>query len=89
VTGLATTTTGVGTQVTSGGLPLYRYAGDRAAGDANGDGIVNFGGVWHVVKVSGGSSGSSSTSSVAGGSGTASNPSSTSSSSSNSSGYGY
>jgi len=30
------------------GMPLYFYAGDAQAGDANGD---NQGGVWHVVNV--------------------------------------
>ncbi len=38
-------------QVTVHGLPLYRFAGDTAAKQANGDGISSFGGTWHVVKV--------------------------------------
>ena len=38
-------------QVTSAGLPLYRFAGDSAAKQANGEGITSFGGTWHVVKV--------------------------------------
>jgi predicted lipoprotein with Yx(FWY)xxD motif len=46
-----------GTQVAYKGLPLYRFSGDATAGAANGDGINSFGGIWHVVKVSGGSSG--------------------------------
>ena len=50
VTGLGTAPGEGGTQVTSGKLPLYRFSGDTAAGDTNGDGISNFGGVWHVVK---------------------------------------
>ena len=33
-------------QLTYLGKPLYRYSGDSAPGDTNGDGI---GGVWHVV----------------------------------------
>jgi predicted lipoprotein with Yx(FWY)xxD motif len=33
-------------QVTYDGSPLYYYAGDQAAGDANGDGV---GGVWHIA----------------------------------------
>ena len=38
-----------GTAVTHNGLPLYRFSGDTAAGDANGEGITSFGGTWHVV----------------------------------------
>jgi predicted lipoprotein with Yx(FWY)xxD motif len=38
------------TQVTLNGQPLYLFAGDHnAAGVANGNGIVAFGGTWHVV----------------------------------------
>jgi predicted lipoprotein with Yx(FWY)xxD motif len=37
-------------QVTAGGKPLYRFAGDTAAKQAHGDGINSFGGTWHVVK---------------------------------------
>lgn len=33
-------------QVTYNGLLLYYFAGDNAAGDANGDGV---GGVWHIA----------------------------------------
>jgi predicted lipoprotein with Yx(FWY)xxD motif len=36
-------------QVTLRGMPLYRYSGDGAKGQANGDGIKSFGGTWHVV----------------------------------------
>jgi predicted lipoprotein with Yx(FWY)xxD motif len=50
VTGLGTAPGDGGTQVTSAKLPLYRFSGDPAAGDTNGDGINAFGGVWHVVK---------------------------------------
>jgi predicted lipoprotein with Yx(FWY)xxD motif len=52
VTGLGTVSAGGGTQVTENGAPLYHFSGDSAAGDANGDGISSFGGVWHVVKSS-------------------------------------
>jgi predicted lipoprotein with Yx(FWY)xxD motif len=45
-----------GMQVAYKGLPLYRFSGDVNAGAANGDGINSFGGVWHAVKISGGSS---------------------------------
>jgi predicted lipoprotein with Yx(FWY)xxD motif len=43
-------------QVTLNGLPLYRYAGDSAKGDVNGEGIESFGGTWHAVKASSGAS---------------------------------
>jgi predicted lipoprotein with Yx(FWY)xxD motif len=36
-------------QVTLRGLPLYRFSGDRARGQANGEGIKSFGGTWHAV----------------------------------------
>jgi predicted lipoprotein with Yx(FWY)xxD motif len=36
-------------QVTLGGLPLYRYSGDHAKGDSNGQSIHSFGGTWHVI----------------------------------------
>jgi predicted lipoprotein with Yx(FWY)xxD motif len=39
-------------QVTLGGHPLYRFAGDNATkGAANGQDIHSFGGTWHVVVV--------------------------------------
>jgi predicted lipoprotein with Yx(FWY)xxD motif len=37
-------------QLTYDGHPLYRYAGDRSKGDANGEGV---GGQWFVVKAGG------------------------------------
>jgi predicted lipoprotein with Yx(FWY)xxD motif len=43
-------------QVTLGGLPLYRYSGDRAKGEANGQSIHSFGGTWHVLSATGSSS---------------------------------
>jgi predicted lipoprotein with Yx(FWY)xxD motif len=39
-------------QVTLRGKLLYRYAEDRAKGDANGQGIESFGGTWHAVTAS-------------------------------------
>jgi predicted lipoprotein with Yx(FWY)xxD motif len=45
--------------VAAGGLPLYRFAKDTDKGDAYGEGISSFGGVWHVVKAGAGSSGGS------------------------------
>lgn len=32
------------------GHPLYTYAGDSAAGQTNGNGIVSFGGTWSVAR---------------------------------------
>ena len=40
-------------QVTVNNLPVYRYTGDSMKGQANGEGINTFGGIWHVVKKSG------------------------------------
>jgi len=39
-------------QVSLRGLPLYRFAGDRGKGEANGQGIKSFGGTWHAVSAS-------------------------------------
>ena len=36
-------------QVTLGGKPLYRFSGDSAPGQTNGDGIQSFGGTWHTI----------------------------------------
>jgi predicted lipoprotein with Yx(FWY)xxD motif len=41
------------TQLTYNGHPLYRYAGDQAAGDTNGQGLTQFGGGWDVVSPGG------------------------------------
>jgi predicted lipoprotein with Yx(FWY)xxD motif len=43
-------------QITLGGLPLYRYSGDNAKGDANGQDLHSFGGTWHVLSAGGASS---------------------------------
>jgi predicted lipoprotein with Yx(FWY)xxD motif len=43
-------------QVTLGGLPLYRYSGDQAKGDANGQSIHSFGGTGHVLSATSGTS---------------------------------
>jgi len=44
---------GGGTQLTIDGHPLYTFSGDRAAGDVNGQGINEFGGLWWAVGPSG------------------------------------
>jgi predicted lipoprotein with Yx(FWY)xxD motif len=38
------------TQVSHDGRALYFYSGDAVAGDTNGEGIVAFGGTWHVAR---------------------------------------
>ncbi len=39
-------------QVTDNGYPLYTYAGDSGPREANGEGIVSFGGTWYLVRAS-------------------------------------
>jgi len=41
------------TQVTYNGWPLYLFEEDTAAGDTNGQGIDEFGGLWHLVSPTG------------------------------------
>ncbi len=41
------------TQVTYAGHPLYRYAGDAAAGETNGQGLNAFGAKWYVMGTNG------------------------------------
>ena len=55
VTGkLATITRSDGSvQATYNGHPLYTYVGDKAPGQAKGNGLNLYGGVWHEVTVSG------------------------------------
>lgn len=43
-------------QVTINGYPIYKYAGDKAPGQASGNGIK---GEWHVIKLTGSGSGGS------------------------------
>ena len=50
-------------QVTYDGHPLYRFAGDNAPGDTNGQGVTAFGAAWFAVSPAGSQvSGSGSTS---------------------------
>ena len=53
VSGLGTVAMNGGIQVTEHSDPLYRYSGDKAPGDANGEGLQSFGGVWHVIRTGG------------------------------------
>jgi predicted lipoprotein with Yx(FWY)xxD motif len=41
------------TQVTYNGHPLYRFGGDNAAGDTNGQGVNAFGARWYVLSPAG------------------------------------
>jgi predicted lipoprotein with Yx(FWY)xxD motif len=41
------------TQVTYNGWPLYRFSGDTASGDTNGQGLEEFGGLWFLVSPAG------------------------------------
>src|SRR6476661_1486691 len=51
---LGTTTRDDGTtQVTYNGHPVYLYTGDTAAGQANGEGLNHFGGLWYAVSTAG------------------------------------
>ncbi len=36
-------------QITLRGKPLYRFTEDHKAGDAHGEGLETFGGIWHAV----------------------------------------
>ena len=42
-----------GTQVTYGGHPLYRYAGDQRPGDVTGQGLDQYGAKWYAVAPNG------------------------------------
>jgi predicted lipoprotein with Yx(FWY)xxD motif len=47
-------------QAVLGGHPLYTFAPDTKKDDATGQGVVGFGGTWHVVTASSGTHGSNS-----------------------------
>jgi predicted lipoprotein with Yx(FWY)xxD motif len=86
VSNVSTASGSSGQQVTYKGLPLYRFSGDVTSGATNGDGINSFGGIWHVVKTSGGNS---STGAPSGGTGTTGGSGNTTTTSGGSSGGGY
>jgi hypothetical protein len=56
-------------QATYNGHPLYTYVGDKARGQAKGNGLNLSGGVWHEVTVSGAAAAAPSGSASAGGGG--------------------
>jgi predicted lipoprotein with Yx(FWY)xxD motif len=70
------------------GEPLYTFSGDRAAGEANGQGIKADGGTW-LAATAGAGGASSANATQTGGSSSESNSSSGESSSSGASGSGY
>jgi hypothetical protein len=53
------------TQVAFNGRALYYFIQDTAAGQTNGEGVVAFGGTWHVVKVAAAMASSSASASAA------------------------
>jgi predicted lipoprotein with Yx(FWY)xxD motif len=57
------------TQLTFHGHPLYTFIGDKSPGQANGNGLNAFGGLWHEAPASGGTApaGGSSSGSSGGG----------------------
>ena len=85
---VGTTTRSDGTtQVTYNGHPVYRFEGDKKAGDTNGEGLVAFGAAWYALSPAGQEvTGSGSSSSGGSGSSSSSTTSGSSSSGSGSSG---
>jgi predicted lipoprotein with Yx(FWY)xxD motif len=60
---------GGSTQLTFDGHPLYTFVGDKAPGQASGNGSNAFGGLWHEVPASGSTAPAGSSSPGGGGSG--------------------
>jgi len=50
---LSTVMAGGATQLTVSGDPAHYYAGDGSAGDANGEGISSYGGIWYALEPNG------------------------------------
>ncbi len=73
-------------QVTYAGHPLYTYTADTSSGQANGNGVNSFGGVWNAVQPSGSSAAAGSSS---GGGASAPKESGSGSGTSSGGGYGY
>jgi predicted lipoprotein with Yx(FWY)xxD motif len=55
------------TQLTFHGHPLYTFVGDKAPGQASGNGVNAFGGLWHEAPASGGAAPAGMSSSNSGG----------------------
>jgi predicted lipoprotein with Yx(FWY)xxD motif len=60
---------GGSTQLTFHGRPLYTFVGDKSPGQANGNGVNAFGGLWHEATASGGAAPAGNSSSGSGGGG--------------------
>ena len=58
---------GGATQLTFHGHPLYTFVGDKAPGQATGNGVNAFGGLWHEAPASGGAVAAGTSSSGSGG----------------------
>jgi predicted lipoprotein with Yx(FWY)xxD motif len=58
---------GGSTQLTFHGHPLYTFVGDKAPGQASGNGVNAFGGLWHEAPASGSAAPTGSSSSGSGG----------------------
>jgi predicted lipoprotein with Yx(FWY)xxD motif len=55
------------TQLTFHGHPLYTFVGDKAPGQASGNGVNAFGGLWHEATASGSTAAAGTSSSSSGG----------------------
>ena len=55
------------TQLTFHGHPLYTFVGDKAPGQASGNGVNAFGGLWHEAPASGGTAPAGTSASSSGG----------------------
>ncbi len=89
VSGLETVKRPDGTeQLAYKGEPLYTFAGDKAAGEANGQGVKADGGVWSAVTTGAGSAGAATSSAPAAAAGS-SGEGGSESSSGGGGGYGY
>jgi predicted lipoprotein with Yx(FWY)xxD motif len=65
---LGTTTRDDGsTQVTYNGHPIYTYSGDTTSGQANGEGLNTYGGLWYAVTAAGTAAQGSGTGGTSGG----------------------
>ena len=60
---------GGGTQLTFHGQPLYTFVGDKSPGQAKGNGVDAFGGLWHEATASGSAAPAGNTSPSSGGGG--------------------